>query len=310
MAKSFVGRGNWQSALRLRYPHIVQPNTKNSIFQDQQNSPDFQGLLVTFIDVNDGDVLNAGSVSGKFWFRLRPQKMEVITANDYTKVWDDSNIGVSEELGLWHPKSLPEYRSLGDFAERSHLAYPLTHNFESPNNMVICAAEDELQYVELGPEDEGFGLAPRLLSQPSKFEKIWDNRLLVSKSTSGPITLLRPLPSSPDYASLGCIATTKPQDSESLRSSIVCVHKSVLLLGTRHDSGDRFQDGSLWSTYEVYNGNPESLVSLWEAKGLQGEGVSAGGFIAAAGNTVARKNVPGTTFVLNISPTPDAWRSQ
>ena len=253
LSKSFTGSVDWRNASRMRYPHVVTPSTVDNVFEDHADAPDLQQLLVTFIDVDDEDVLNAVSISGKFWFRFRPQKLSIITANEYKKIWDDKNSGVTEELGIWRPVPLSGYHPLGDIAERSHLPMPLTHNFESPNNYVICASEDPAQYLNLGEEDRGFSNLQPLLAKASKFNLVYRNR-----ARTAPLNLYRPVPQHGEYAPLGCVATTKsdgPDSPEELMKAAYCVHVSVLLLGTLHTTDGRYQDGALWSTEEIANGD-------------------------------------------------------
>ena len=96
------------------------------------------------------------------------------------QIWDDRSTGAPEDLGIWRPIPLHGYCNLGDFAERSHLEYPLTHNFESPNSYVICAREDPDQYLDLGEEDKGFELSQRLLVQPTSYIPVWDDKYFLN----------------------------------------------------------------------------------------------------------------------------------
>jgi len=305
LSRSFRQSVDWRNATRMRYPHVVVPNAVGNVFEDHAEAPDLQKLLVTFVDVDDEDVLNAVSISGKFWFRFRPQRLSVITANEYKKIWDDTNSGASEELGIWRPVPLSGYQPLGDFAERSHLSKPLTHNFESPNNYVLCASEDPAQYQNLGEEDRGFANLPPLLTKAAKFNLIYRTK----GARCAPLNLYRPVPQYHEYAALGCVATTKvdgPDSPDDLMKAAYCVHVSVLLLGTLHTTDGRYQEGALWSTEEIANGDPSQKVALWEVTGIQHEGLSSGAFVARSGQEKPAVRL----CVLNIAEHSNLWNSR
>merc|ERR1711879_863475 len=200
---------------------------------------------------------------------------------------------------------------LGDFAERSHLAYPLTHNFESPNFAVISASEPDEQYVELGPEDKGFESVPRLLCKPATFKRIWDDRHFNGRGKFGNVTIWMPVAPSAEYSSLGCVATPTnnvKEGSVPQGELIRCVHKSVLLVGSIFRSPGKFTNQSLWCTEQYSNGKPDNQISVWEIQGVKNEGTSSGSFLALPSFGINRTQDV-QVMVLNVARSSSSWET-
>lgn len=169
----------------------------------------------------------------------------------------------------------------------------------------MCASEDPAQYQNLGEEDRGFENLPPLLARAAKFNLIYRNR----GGRCAPINLYRPVPQLTEYAALGCVATTKsdgPDSPDDLMMAAYCVHISVLLLATLHTTDGRYQEGALWSTEEIANGDPSQKVAMWEVTGIQHEGMSSGAFVARSGNEKSTSRL----CVLNIAEHSPVWNSK
>jgi len=188
------------------------------------------------------------------------------------------------------------------------LSFPLTHNFDSPNSAVICASEDERQYLELGPEDNGFEALPRLLARPKSYHRIWDDRSLGGRGKFGNVTIWQPIPPTESYAALGCIATpvnNLKSDAVPQGELCYCVHKSVLLNGIVYASPGKYRNRCLWCTEQQANSKSD-VISIFEVHGVRDEGVSSGAFHAVPSFNTQAANED-QVFVFNISWHSRSW---
>lgn len=152
------------------------------------------------------DVVSAVSKDREFLFRFKPQVLSLITTGGYSKIWDNrGTANTATDFSIWRPITPNGFFPLAHFCERSLLLYPLTHNFESPNSKVLNAMEDDRQYKDLHPIDEGFEMIPRILIPPADMTKIWDSRDAGIKGANGDLALYMPN-CNKDYVHLSLVA--------------------------------------------------------------------------------------------------------
>ena len=110
------------------------------------------GVYVSAIAIGEGGVLWGLTPCGRYTIVLQPQYLSLLTVSNFSKLWDDtyvvrecvcvsalliivcvSNTGARLcDISFFRPRGPMGYFLLGDFAERSHLPFPLTYNFEAP----------------------------------------------------------------------------------------------------------------------------------------------------------------------------------
>jgi hypothetical protein len=183
--------------------------------------------------------------------------LNVEISTEFEKIWDDRQTTAEPyRVGFWRPIAPEGYFILGDFCERSHLAFP-----RSGAVLVVKEANSLPQ-----PTRQSNSAGTPLLVPPVKFELVWSNKGLRGKY--GPCSIWRPVPLS-GYIALGYVANQsydQPPNAEQIRYR--CVHSSLLRMGVFHphhslEQGGGYPNGDLDCLWRDKKSGSKKKCSIW-----------------------------------------------